>query len=53
MDVTKKYPQMTAEEYRNKLAEIFSRIQSESDLRYFYMFVSGKVELHSKSPYKE
>lgn len=38
------YPEMTNEEYREELREIFDSVESNRLLRYFYIFVSEKLK---------
>ena len=42
--IKEQYPEMTADEYRNGLAEIFSKITHKQALRYFYILVSERVK---------
>lgn len=37
------YPELTAEQYREKISEAFSKVESEQILRYFYIFVFEKL----------
>lgn len=37
------YPELTAEQYREKIGEAFSKVESEKILRYFYIFVFEKL----------
>lgn len=37
------YPELTAEQYREKISEVFSKVESEKILRYFYIFVFEKL----------
>lgn len=41
-------PNMTNEEYREKLNEIFDDINENYILRYFYIFISEKMKLSRK-----
>lgn len=41
--VTEKYPEMSCEEYRIKLKNLFDKITDVRILRYFYIFVNEKV----------
>lgn len=42
------YPQMTNEEYRSKLQEIFSSIHENQKLRFFFTFISETWRLDGK-----
>lgn len=37
------YPELTAEQYREKIREAFSKVENVKILRYFYIFVSEKL----------
>lgn len=48
MGISEKYPELTAEEYRDQLNKLFDKIQYTQALRYFYVFVSEKIEGHGE-----
>lgn len=37
------YPELTAEQYREKISEAFEKVESVNVLRYFYIFVFEKL----------
>ena len=41
--VVSEYPELTAEEYRQKISKAFERIEDIRVLRYFYIFIYEKL----------
>jgi len=37
------YPELTAEQYKQKITEAFDKVESVTVLRYFYIFIFEKL----------